>query len=595
MEAKAKPEKPIEDSMRKLKIDASMKVNSVNVSGAQGASQSDSISCISSGDATSSIKETELDQEPLMADQGIYYYGYYYPGSTGFLAEWNDRFCVQRTDNLQVQHPGIQADNGSVIYYFPGYQAGYTPYGPLLPGAMYGVDGQFLSQSYCPNPISPQSLVSPGPLPQQVAYGPELVPAYPWDPSFFFADEIQGSRFTVDPTKPHYRPNISSEGQTLAPSRTFPASKSAVGTKGSSLVSDLSHPTVTHNQTQKPTKKAAAAVPSKGYPVNKFNAYVNQGKGPLFYPNSIIDMKENGQSWVDDVKLKVRNKLNSCGDLDLLNEQNRGPRTNGNKSISQSDIGSLKTLGDKNDGDSISVAIINKDEYNRPDFQTKYEHALFFVIKSYSEDDIHKSIKYSVWASTPNGNKRLDNAFQVAQEKMAEKGSNCPVFLFFSVNASGQFCGVAEMTGRINFSKNMDFWQQDKWNGFFPVKWHIIKDVPNLQFRHIILENNDNKPVTNSRDTQEVNFSQGTEMLSIFRGYSSKTSILDDFGFYENRQKAMQDKRNKPTTPPLVNSLPKNVESTEVPKLGDSKAQPPDLVSVEVKEGLQTAAIVSRK
>lgn len=72
------------------------------------------------------------------------------------------------------------------------------------------------------------------------------------------------------------------------------------------------------------------------------------------------------------------------------------------------------------------------------------------------------------------------------------------------MNASGQFCGVAEMIGRVDFNKNMDFWQQDKWNGYFPVKWHIIKDVPNPQLRHIILENNDKKPVTNSRDTQEV-------------------------------------------------------------------------------------------
>ena len=60
------------------------------------------------------------------------------------------------------------------------------------------------------------------------------------------------------------------------------------------------------------------------------------------------------------------------------------------------------------------------------------------------------------------------------------------------------------MTGQVDFNKNMDFWQQDKWNGYFPVKWHIIKDIPNQQFRHIILENNENKPVTNSRDTQEV-------------------------------------------------------------------------------------------
>jgi len=82
---------------------------------------------------------------------------------------------------------------------------------------------------------------------------------------------------------------------------------------------------------------------------------------------------------------------------------------------------------------------------------------------------------------------------------------SCIMFFFLmKVNASGQFCGVAEMVGTVDFNKNMDFWQQDKWNGSFPVKWHFIKDVPNPNFRHIILENNENKPVTNSRDTQEV-------------------------------------------------------------------------------------------
>ena len=60
------------------------------------------------------------------------------------------------------------------------------------------------------------------------------------------------------------------------------------------------------------------------------------------------------------------------------------------------------------------------------------------------------------------------------------------------------------MIGPVDFEKDMDFWQQDKWSGSFPVKWHIIKDVPNTNFRHILLENNENKPVTNSRDTQEV-------------------------------------------------------------------------------------------
>ena len=72
------------------------------------------------------------------------------------------------------------------------------------------------------------------------------------------------------------------------------------------------------------------------------------------------------------------------------------------------------------------------------------------------------------------------------------------------VNASGQFCGVAEMIGPVDFEKDADYWQQDRWSGQFPVQWHIIKDVPNIRFRHILLENNDNKPVTHSRDSQEV-------------------------------------------------------------------------------------------
>lgn len=60
------------------------------------------------------------------------------------------------------------------------------------------------------------------------------------------------------------------------------------------------------------------------------------------------------------------------------------------------------------------------------------------------------------------------------------------------------------MTGRVDFDKSVEYWQQDKWTGYFPVKWHIVKDVPNSFLKHITLDNNENKPVTNSRDTQEV-------------------------------------------------------------------------------------------
>nr|CAB3492916.1 unnamed protein product [Digitaria exilis] len=167
--------------------------------------------------------------------------------------------------------------------------------------------------------------------------------------------------------------------------------------------------------------------------------------------------------------------------------------------------------------------------------------AKFFIIKSYSEDDVHKSIKYNVWASTPSGNKKLDAAYEEAKKK----SSSSPVFLLFSVNTSGQFVGLAEMMGRVDFNKTVEYWQQDKWTGCFPVKWHIVKDIPNSLLKHIILEYNENKPVTNSRDTQEVKLDQGLQILKIFKDHVCKTSILDDFGFYDNREKIMQEKKSR--------------------------------------------------
>ncbi|KAK1552080.1 hypothetical protein Q3G72_009974 [Acer saccharum] len=221
--------------------------------------------------------------------------------------------------------------------------------------------------------------------------------------------------------------------------------------------------------------------------------------------------------------------------LDTLSERNRGPRALKPK-VQKMEIGSAvdNSMNDTIDG-------ILGDSYNRLDFVTDYKDVMFFIIKSYSEDNVHKSIKYGVWASTANGNKKLDAAFYEAKGK---KGT-CPVFLLFSVNASAQFCGVAEMVGPVDFDKNVDYWLQDKWSGQFPVKWHMIKDVPNNQFRHILLENNDNKPVTNSRDTQEVQMDHGIEMLKIFKNYEARSSILDDFYFYEHRQKAMQERKTR--------------------------------------------------
>ncbi|ESO12741.1 hypothetical protein HELRODRAFT_62837, partial [Helobdella robusta] len=154
--------------------------------------------------------------------------------------------------------------------------------------------------------------------------------------------------------------------------------------------------------------------------------------------------------------------------------------------------------------------------------------ARFFVIKSYSEDDIHRSIKYQIWCSTEYGNKRLDAAYR-------ERDNKGKIYLFFSVNGSGHFCGVAMMTSALDYEKQAGVWAQNKWKGQFSVKWLYVKDVPNSQLRHIKLENNENKPVTNSRDTQEVPADKGKQVLYIIHQYRHTTSLFDDFQHYEQR------------------------------------------------------------
>ncbi|XP_069892875.1 YTH domain-containing family protein 1 isoform X4 [Dipodomys merriami] len=167
--------------------------------------------------------------------------------------------------------------------------------------------------------------------------------------------------------------------------------------------------------------------------------------------------------------------------------------------------------------------------YNPKEFDWNLKSGRVFIIKSYSEDDIHRSIKYSIWCSTEHGNKRLDSAFRA----VASKG---PVYLLFSVNGSGHFCGVAEMKSAVDYGTSAGVWSQDKWKGKFDVKWIFVKDVPNSQLRHIRLENNDNKPVTNSRDTQEVPLEKAKQVLKIIASYRHTTSIFDDFSHYEKRQ-----------------------------------------------------------
>ncbi|KAK4687985.1 YTH domain-containing family protein, partial [Tremellales sp. Uapishka_1] len=162
--------------------------------------------------------------------------------------------------------------------------------------------------------------------------------------------------------------------------------------------------------------------------------------------------------------------------------------------------------------DADVVELARSKGLNPASFDCRPPRARFFVIKSYTEEDVQKSLKHEIWSSTVLGNKRLDTAFR-------EFGGRGPIYLFFSVNGSRHFCGVAQML------------------------------TPAL--RHIRLLNTpERKPITNSRDTQELHYEAGVEVLQIFLDHQtkSKTSLLQDFAYYEGHTWGK-------TTEPLLNDF----------------------------------------
>ncbi|KAJ7952091.1 evolutionarily conserved C-terminal region 5 [Quillaja saponaria] len=490
-------------------------------------------------------------------------HAFYYGGFNNANGEWNEYPPYVSPEALEIGSSGVYNDNPPLFHSGYGYnpQMPYGPYSPVTsPLPSVGGDAQLYSPQQFPYSGTPyyQQLVPPS-----MPYLSSSTLVSQSDVTNLVGIDQQGDSVLFGSGQGYPPVGFFSRGSFPGTPGTFGfhnSQKGFDGFKSGGLWSDSSKPSDRQRSlmSMPPTISPQPIGPlgsfgqDLGMASQQQRSFYGFGSGLNSYSRgnlpdqrssfggtAISSLGANG-SWLSVAntrrRARVGGSLCSCnGTLDILNEQNRGPRASKQKSqISAENSSSIN-----NNKHSTSTTKIHNESFNQPDFVTDYKDAKFFVIKSYSEDNVHKSIKYGVWASTPNGNRKLDAAYHQAKEKQ----DTCPVFLFFSVNASAQFCGVSEMVGPVDFDKNVEYWQQDKWSGHFPLRWHIIKDVPNSQFRHIVLENNDNKPVTNSRDTQEVKLEQGMEMLAIFKNYETDLSILDDFDFYEDRQKAMQERK----------------------------------------------------
>ncbi|KAL0454478.1 UNVERIFIED_CONTAM: YTH domain-containing protein ECT4 [Sesamum latifolium] len=382
---------------------------------------SEQISAVSSaGNAVSSGIQGASDQL-LAAVQGVYYppntcYDYYYHGYNGPFSSFSDKGYFK---TYAGSYMGIQPDNPLLLYYL----AGYAPYTP----GFVGVDGK-------------QAYTSPGYLQQLCSYGSEAFPCYAYT-GIGSAGATTRSSSLIAP---------SGSGK----SRSFPLNPKLQQHFSRSLISPIYQ-----TQPSSPLKKFGSGSPSSGlmtgfHPAGKLSLLANQNPG-------VFMRYENDEVCNNNYIYNSREDLSRSREIKAVAELTRGPRAdNGNNSS-------------KLPSEAKQLAFcVEKDDYNLKEFRTEYDSAKFYVIKSYSEDDVHKCIKYDVWSSTLHGNKKLDAGFREAEAKTNQTGKRSPIGL-----------------------------------------------------------------------------EQGLEMLRIFKSYSEKTSVLDDFYFYEHREEAIRVKRNtKPTS-----------------------------------------------
>ncbi|CAO2192530.1 unnamed protein product [Urochloa humidicola] len=470
-----------------------------------------------------------------------YQYGY---TEVGMPMEWYNNPTSLGYDGQDVFYPteGMQCvyyatpDNGSM-------HPSYSPY-PADPSFLH--DGSFMPQEYVADPANSGCQVAPTPyyIPAVLPYAQESVPGSATAPllsNVAYLPSMAGYAATsANAAFPFIAPVTTKSDIAVNP----PLQSTIVSSKQFQDHAKLPKVQLHNSVAQKQELPDRSVVPIKFPHAPQASAHLlerpissakHSPKAALSGNNCFGYAASDLQKWAAAEKFQPSSKssahANGPGQKVHLVNENRLEKPSNQRSHPAMAVKSYTSRVPV--GNPDGTILIRPDQYNRDDLQVDYTYAKFFVIKSIGEADVHKSIKYGVWSSSSNGNIKLDGAFKDAERISRRNSTKCPVFLFFSVNGSGHFCGMAEMVGPVDFHKDMDFWCQDKWTGCFPVRWHIVKDIPNYSLQHITLQNNENKPVTHSRDTQEIPYIPGMSVLKIFKDIKVKDCLFDDFMKYE--------------------------------------------------------------
>lgn len=84
----------------------------------------------------------------------------------------------------------------------------------------------------------------------------------------------------------------------------------------------------------------------------------------------------------------------------------------------------------------------------------------------------------------------------------------------------------------------------------------------------------------------QVKLEEGIEMLKIFKDYDARTSILDDFDFYDERERALKERKARQQACSTAD-IPDSLADESVNQLSDSLAQ---ALKLEVSSNKEVAA-----
>lgn len=136
----------------------------------------------------------------------------------------------------------------------------------------------------------------------------------------------------------------------------------------------------------------------------------------------------------------------------------------------------------------------------------KKQGTRYFIIRSYNFENIDMSISHGVWATQSRNDDVLNTAYARSER----------VVLFFSVNSSAHFQGMAFMVSPVGRTSRKVPWEGNfNSRNLFSVDWECLCDMPHADTEHLRNGLNENRPIHIARDGQEVSEREGAELMHL--------------------------------------------------------------------------------